>query len=95
MMSSSKEDRPIVSFLGPFTSYTHQVHSQSSSLPTTPPPTPPSSTPFTLVDFTKPAWVYGLTDCDLAQAALGAFEVKDYEYRPANTITGKSSDYNS
>jgi len=86
-MTSATEAKPVVSFLGPSTSYTHQVHSHSS-FDLTPPHTPISSTPFTLVDFTKPAWVYGLTDCNLAQAALGAFEGKDYEFRPANSITG-------
>ena len=59
---------PIVSFLGPVSSYTHQVH--------------------TLADDERPPWSIGLTDFDLAQAALSTFESDRYDYQPAVTITG-------
>jgi len=59
---------PIVSFLGPVSSYTHQV--------------------VTFAHVTRPAWSIGLTDCDLAQAALGCFEADRYDFRPEITITG-------
>ena len=59
---------PIVSFLGPISSYTHQV--------------------LTLTQFDRPAWSIGLTDSDLAQAALGSFEADRYDYRPEITIPG-------
>lgn len=61
---------PIVSFLGPVSSYTHQV--------------------LTLVDFERPPWSIGLTDFDLAQAALQRFESEKYDYRPEITITGNT-----
>jgi len=69
-LSNSNEDTsiPVVSFLGPVSSYTHQV--------------------LTLAHFTRPAWSIGLTDFDLAQAALGCFEADRYDYRPETTITG-------
>lgn len=136
---------PIVSYLGPETSYTHQVYSPASSLSTslavrslepeispntTPrplslpfpgavPSTPPRNTlvasglsneacsspssahsvdpdsfdsspppPYTLVDDTKLAWAYGLTDYDLVQAAMGAFEGEKYDYRAVGGIPG-------
>lgn len=59
---------PVVSFLGPVSSYTHQV--------------------LTLTQFDRPAWSIGLTDSDLAQAALGSFEADRYDYRPEITIPG-------
>ena len=69
-LSNSQEgsNTPVVSFLGPVSSYTHQVP--------------------TLAYVTRPAWSFGLTDCDLAQAALGCFEADRYDYRPEITITG-------
>ena len=59
---------PLVFYLGPISSYTHQV--------------------YTLADFERPPWSIGLTDYDLAQAALACFEYDRYDYRPAITITG-------
>ncbi len=59
---------PVVSFLGPVSSYTHQVHS--------------------LAHAERPAWSIGLTDFDLAQAALSALDSDRYDYQPATTITG-------
>jgi prephenate dehydratase len=70
-LSSGDEEEPvasIVSFLGPVSSYTHQV--------------------LTLAQFDRPAWSIGLTDFDIAQAALGSFEADRYDYRPEITITG-------
>lgn len=70
-LSNGDEEEPptlIVSFLGPVSSYTHQV--------------------LTLAQFDRPAWSIGLTDFDLAQAALGSFEADRYDYRPEITITG-------
>ncbi|KAK2625970.1 hypothetical protein QTJ16_004232 [Diplocarpon rosae] len=68
MASLERGDAPVtVSFLGPVSSYTHQVH--------------------TLAEAERPAWSIGLTDFDIAQAALGAFDSGRYEYRPADTIT--------
>ncbi|KAE8446119.1 hypothetical protein EG329_012490 [Mollisiaceae sp. DMI_Dod_QoI] len=58
---------PMVSFLGPISSYTHQV--------------------LTLAHYERPPWSIGLTDFDLAQAALGCFESDRYDYRPEVTIT--------
>ncbi len=71
-LSSSDADTPtpIVSFLGPVSSYTHQV--------------------LTLAQFDRPAWSIGLTDFDLAQAALGCFEADRYDYRPEITIPGRT-----
>jgi hypothetical protein len=66
--SISAPSTPIVSFLGPVASYTHQVH--------------------TLLQHDRPAWTIGLTDYDLAQAALTNFEADRYNYEPAETITG-------
>jgi hypothetical protein len=65
----SAPSTPIVSFLGPVASYTHQVH--------------------TLLQHDRPAWSIGLTDFDLAQAALSNFEGDRYNYEPAQTITGE------
>ena len=59
---------PIVSYLGPISSYTHQV--------------------FTLAQYDRPAWSIGLTDYDLAQAALQCFNADEYDYKPATTIPG-------
>lgn len=59
---------PVVSFLGPVSSYTHQV--------------------LTLSVFMRPPWSFGLTDFDLAQAALSIDESDRYDYEPADTITG-------
>ncbi|OWO99749.1 hypothetical protein B2J93_6804 [Marssonina coronariae] len=68
MASLKKEDAPVtVSFLGPVSSYTHQVH--------------------TLAQAERPAWSIGLTDLDIAQAALDAFDSGRYDYQPAVTIT--------
>ncbi|PBP15795.1 PDT-domain-containing protein [Diplocarpon rosae] len=68
MASLENEDAPVpVSFLGPISSYTHQVH--------------------TLAEAERPAWSIGLTDFDIAQAALGAFNAGRYDYHPAETIT--------
>jgi hypothetical protein len=63
-----EHDVPIVSYLGPVSSYTHQV--------------------YTLVQFFTPAWLLGLTDYDLAQAALQCFDSDQYDYKPATTIPG-------
>lgn len=62
---------PVVAFLGPISSYTHQV--------------------FTLSLFMRPPWSFGLTDFDLAQAALAIEESDRYDYVPADTITGNTS----
>lgn len=74
---SNEEDTfaetPVVSFLGPVSSYTHQV--------------------LTLAHFERPPWSIGLTDFDLAQAALGCFEPDRYDYRPEITITGNTSSF--
>ena len=59
---------PFVSYLGPVSSYTHQV--------------------YTLVQATRPPWSIGLTDYDLAQAALQCFNADEYDYKPATTIPG-------
>ncbi|CAG8962149.1 hypothetical protein HYFRA_00005195 [Hymenoscyphus fraxineus] len=59
---------PVVSFLGPISSYTHQVV-------------------YTLSHFMRPPWSCGLTDFDLAQAALSSFEADRYNYEPADSIT--------
>jgi prephenate dehydratase len=68
-LSNSDDTRtPIVSFLGPVSSYTHQV--------------------LTLAHFDRPAWSIGLTDFDLAQAALGCFEADRYDYKAEITIPG-------
>jgi prephenate dehydratase len=70
LSNGDEEDAPIpiVSFLGPVSSYTHQV--------------------LTLAQIDRPAWSIGLTDFDLAQAALASFEADQYDYRPEITITG-------
>lgn len=70
LSNGDEEDAPtpIVSFLGPVSSYTHQV--------------------LTLAQLTQPVFSIGLTDFDLAQAALGCFEADRYDYRPEITITG-------
>ena len=67
----SYDTAPIVSFLGPVSSYTHQV--------------------YTLSQHDRPAWSIGLTDFDLAQAALACFASDEYDYKPATTITGSLS----
>ncbi len=69
-LSKAEEDSPvpIVSFLGPASSYTHQV--------------------YTLAHYLRPPWSIGLTDFDLAQAALSCFESDRYDYKPAIMITG-------
>jgi hypothetical protein len=69
--TAQKSDTPLtsVSFLGPISSYTHQVH--------------------TLSQYDRPAWSIGLTDWDLAQAALQCFEPDRYAFQPATTITGE------
>jgi hypothetical protein len=66
----SAPSTPIVSFLGPVSSYTHQV--------------------FTLCQFQRPPWSIGLTDYDLAQAALSCLDADRYNYDPAGSITGNS-----
>jgi prephenate dehydratase len=68
-LSNSDDTRAlIVSFLGPISSYTHQV--------------------LTLAHLDRPAWSIGLTDFDLAQAALGCFEADRYDYKAEITIPG-------
>lgn len=66
---------PVVSFLGPVSSYTHQV--------------------LDLAHIERPSWSIGLTDFDLAQAALGCFESDRYDYRPEVTITGNTAQLRS
>src|SRR5437763_1757119 len=65
---SNESPAPLVSFLGPSASYSHQV--------------------YTLYQHGQLAWAFGLTDFDLAQAALQAFESDRYDYKAATTILG-------
>lgn len=75
-LSKAKEDSPvpIVAFLGPISSYTHQVLRSFGPLG----------------HFWRLSWSLGLTDFDIAQAALSSFEADRYKYEPADTITGTS-----
>ena len=66
-----EEAAPVVSYLGPVSSYTHQVYHLVH-----------------FDHFDRPSWSIGLTDWDIAQAALGCFEPDRYDYRPAITIPG-------
>jgi hypothetical protein len=68
-----EEAAPVVSYLGPVSSYTHQVYHLVH-----------------FDHFDRPSWSIGLTDWDIAQAALGCFEPDRYDYRPAITIPGSS-----
>ena len=47
---------------------------------------------YTLAELTRPSWTFGLTDYELAQAALAAFGGKgeeiQYDYRAAGMIQG-------
>jgi hypothetical protein len=73
--SDADSSVPIVSFLGPSSSYSHQV--------------------YTLYEHEKLAWAFGLTDFDIAQAALSAFEGETYDYKPATMIQGNTIFENS
>lgn len=60
--------RPKVAFLGPVSSYSHQVRD--------------------LAYYHRPAWTFGLTDANLAQAAIECFPPTEFEYFPQVTIGG-------